>query len=313
MTKALISVLVPAFNHERYIEECINSIVNQTYAELELLISDDGSVDSTLMKVKELRKRFTHRFKNIVIDHHSNIGVAESLNLLIKQSSGDYFFIIASDDVIKAHTIERLHSFLSDHKDYVLAVGDNELIDCESNRIYWDRFREPVDKKHSLFQTLGQSIGAQRADKNECFGKYEELLKSNHIPNGYLVRASTIKDIGGYGSLCPEDWNLHLQLSKRGRFKYFNEVLFSYRWHDTNTVRSFKYYVSLRKDRKEQLKRELSWCQTHNILGVWKECWGKEFSLLGTINNIRKGIVQVNFSKGKFIIKVFRKTIFKRG
>lgn len=311
MNDSLVSVLIPAYNHERYIEECVLSIVNQTYKELEIIISDDGSTDLTYQKILNFEKRYKDRFVKIDILHHQNVGVSSSLNMMLKRCSGQYIFIMASDDILKADAIAKMYDFLKNNANYVLVVGDNEIVDCESKRIYWNRFREASSFEQSRFKTLGESIGANVAFRKGLFGYYAELLKSNHIPNGYLIRYSAIKKIEGYNGLYPEDWNLHLQLSKIGEFRFISEILFSYRWHSQNTVKSVDYWLKSREGRKKQLLCERNWCFQHGLKLDWLKIWNKEFGFLGTINYYRKLLVQINCSKGMFVIKLFRRTIIR--
>lgn len=313
LDSSLISVIVPAYNHEKYIDECICSIVNQTYKQLELIVSDDGSSDSTYDKLIQLQLKYGSRFKRFEILHHKNVGLIKSLNMLLKKSFGEFVFVMASDDVVKPDAVERLYDFLSNNDDYILAVGDNEIIDEQSRRIYWDRFRESVDSKKAVFKTLGQSLGSEKACKNNTFGTYKELLKHNHITNGYLIRFAAIREIGGYNDLFPEDWNLHLQLSKHGKFKFINDILFSYRWHNDNTVKKFEYYLISRRDRRKQLKNEFTWCEKQGLVELWKDCWRREFGFFGTLNYFRKNIIQINYSQRKIVFKLFRKTLYRWG
>lgn len=238
--KPLISVLIPAYNHENYIQESIQSIIEQTYKNIELIIIDDGSNDSTWQKILEMKSVCENRFTNVIFDTQQNQGTCKTLNKLINYSNGKYIYMIASDDKSKSRAIEVEYNFLSEHPDYGLCVGDNELIDSESRICYWNKKRDIVyNKSKAEFITFGDFL--QKISKinfsSEQFGRYDKLYISNHIPNGYLIRRSIFEKIGLFTTEAPlEDYWLMLQLSKYYKMKYLDEILFSYRWHGRNTT-----------------------------------------------------------------------------
>ncbi len=92
---ALISVIIPCFNVEKYLEKCVESILNQSYSNLEVLLCDDGSTDETWEVIKQLQNKDVRvrSFQNA-----KNSGVVPTRNLLIKQSQGEYIALQDSDD-----------------------------------------------------------------------------------------------------------------------------------------------------------------------------------------------------------------------
>lgn len=238
----LISVLIPAYNHAKFIQETVFSSINQTYKNLELLIIDDGSKDSTWEKIIELKDICQKRFIRFEFYKQNNKGVSQTLNSLLKLAKGKYIIGSASDDVFKPNIIEVLHNFLKFNKEYILAVGDSEIIDSDSKRISWGRHRValPYDDKNG-FKTFKEFYGRTK-DFSDGFGTFENLQKANYIPNGQLIRRSAIDQVGGYDINAKlEDWSMNLELSKIGRFKFVDEVLFSYRWHENNTIKKFEF------------------------------------------------------------------------
>lgn len=249
MSNNLVSVLIPAYNHEGYVQDTIKSIIAQTYENIELIIIDDGSKDSTWQKINELKTECDNRFAKFHLEKQENKGICATLNKLISYSSGKYIYIIASDDTAKPQAIEKEVAFLENNSDYVLAVGDNELINAKSERIGWNINQKSVDIKKANYQSFGEFLKKTRPDidfNSDQFGEYETFVIGNYVPNGYLVRSSAVKSIGGYTTEAPlEDWYLHLQLSKIGKYKYIDEILFSYRWHDNNTIKRAEYMQNI--------------------------------------------------------------------
>ena len=95
--KDLISIIIPVYNVEKYLEECIESVINQTYRNLEIILVDDGSTDKCLETCKEYEKR-DNRIKVI---HQENAGVSVARNVGIDFSTGQYIGFVDSDDFIE--------------------------------------------------------------------------------------------------------------------------------------------------------------------------------------------------------------------
>lgn len=234
----LISILIPSYNHEKFVQETIFSAINQTYKNLELIIIDDGSKDSTFEKIRELESICNKRFVRFELYKQNNKGISQTLNSLLKLVKGEYIIGSASDDIFKPNIIEVLHSFLESNKDYVLAVGDSEIINSDSNPISWGKYRIalPYDDKNG-FKTF-KEFYSRTKDFSDKFGIFESLQKANYIPNGQLIRHSAIEQTGGYDINAKlEDWYMNLQLSKIGKFKFIDKILFSYRWYKNNSIK----------------------------------------------------------------------------
>ena len=255
MEKALVSVLIPAYNHENFVQETINSIINQTYSNIELLIIDDGSQDSTWEKILDMQPQCKQRFVNTYFLTQKNSGTCITLNKMLKIAKGEYLYIIASDDIAKPQAIEKEINFLSQNPDYSLVVGNNEFIDNNSKVCYWDRNKNTVyNKDKATYLTFADFLKENKLFNfsSDEFGTYHTLYTSNYIPNGYLIRKAIYEQIEPFTPDAPlEDWFLMLQISKYSKMKYIDEVLFSYRWHDSNTIKNKEKVRFLLKKTRE--------------------------------------------------------------
>lgn len=239
----LVSVCIPAYNHEKYITGCLKSVMAQTYKNLELLIIDDGSMDGTKQKIIDLMPQLKKRFVRVVFKSQKNQGTCKTINTLYKSVKRRYIYHIASDDMSKPDAILKQVKFLENNPDYALVVGDNQIIDSDGKVCYWDECCNNVyDLKKSVYKSFGDFLQKSRPDVDfnlDSFGKYITLLKGNYVSNGYLIRRSILKKIGGFTPDAPlEDWWFMLQISKYAKLKYIDEILFSYRWHGANTVKN---------------------------------------------------------------------------
>lgn len=278
-TDDLISVTISAYNHEKYVEECIRSIMAQTYQNIELLIIDDGSKDGTFAKMRELKPECEKRFVRVVMETQENHGVYYTGNKLFAMANGKYIYTIASDDVAKPDAIEKLHAFLAENPDYVLAVGDDEIINGNSERVYWGKDRKIVQESEALYRTFGEDMHLNEPDnKHPDFGSYADLLKGNYIPNGYLYsRRAMAESEPPVEGILLEDWFMHIRLCKKGKYKYIPEILFSYRWHETNTVSNPAFKAKSLEIYRQIYEHEKEYCFTHGYKKQWKRQWCKRF------------------------------------
>ena len=101
--KELISVIIPVYNSERYVEECVKSILAQTYSNLEIIVVDDGSTDESSMVCDKVAKTDTR----MLVFHLPNGGVAKARNFGLDQAKGKYVAFVDSDDIVEENFIER--------------------------------------------------------------------------------------------------------------------------------------------------------------------------------------------------------------
>lgn len=124
MEKPLISVIIPIYNSQDFLSECVSSILNQSYTNLEILLVDDGSTDDSLKICNEYKKKDNR----IIVIHQENGGVAVARNTGLKRAKGEYISWVDSDDKIGKDYIEKLYSKLIQHKaDAVMTYKDEKL------------------------------------------------------------------------------------------------------------------------------------------------------------------------------------------
>jgi alpha-1,3-rhamnosyltransferase len=297
----LVSVIMPAYNHEKYVQEAIRSIIAQTYHNIELIVVDDGSKDNTSAKINELKDECEKRFVRVVFEHQENKGIIKTLNRLIDLSQGKYVYPIASDDMSKPQAVKTLQEFLSQNPDYVLTVGDNEIINARSERSYWDNKRNFVEKEKALYLTFGDFFHVNEPNnRHHDFGSYESLLRENYLPNGYLMSTKALMSAGKYNpDILFEDWYMHIQLAKLGKMKYIPKILFSYRWHDSNTIKSETYLKKIDIIRRSIYLQEKDYCFKNGYKKIWEILWAKELA-----KTDRKTIMQIHFTKKEKLVLV---------
>ena len=167
----LISVIVPIYNVEKQLKRCINSIINQTYKNIQILLIDDGSKDSSGKICDDFSKYDTR----IVVLHQDNVGVSAARNKGIELAKGRYICFIDSDDYIEKNYIEELYQLMRDEK--------IDLGICDLNYKYTNKEDcwSTVGEKTINLKNVSEEIFLELNEKYLLYGPYNKIFKSSII------------------------------------------------------------------------------------------------------------------------------------
>ena len=215
----LISVVVTCYNHEKYIEQCLRSIFNQTYRNIELIVLDDGSTDSSAKIIQEVLKDspFETSFES-----HENLGVVKNRNMGLGLIKGDYLLFVDSDNYLDMDYIEQLYS---------------KLIETNADIAYCDLFN-PEKEEYYL--------------KSREFD-LTDFLNASFIDNCSLIRISIIGDARydeklNRKKLEDYDFLLNLILNNGAKAVYQPNTKLNYRVFETGSIslrNSVKYHYEI--------------------------------------------------------------------
>lgn len=232
----LVSIGIPTYNRAESLKKALDSAINQTYQNLEIIISDNASTDET-KEICEDYQRKDNRIK--YLRQVENAGSIANFNIVLKEATGKYFMWLADDDWIDLNFIEECLSFLNNHNDYALVSGkakfynkknqflyDGEVINAESNiRINRTRKYLRKVKYNSCFYGLAErknlvKIGVKEGlagdwiqIANLClFGKVKTLEKvySHRSSEGVSTNASTLFKSVGLSEKKAELFNFYI-------------------------------------------------------------------------------------------------------
>jgi glycosyltransferase involved in cell wall biosynthesis len=205
----LVSVIIPAFNAEKFIGKTLRSVTDQSYRNLEVIVVDDGSQDGTASIVEDI----AHRDGRVRLIRQKNAGVGAARNRAIADARGAFIAPIDADDLWRHDKIALQVEALRDTSPRVA------LAYCWSLHI----------DEHDLFKSGVRSPCRFEGDV------FSEMAARNFIGNGSapLIRQSAICEVGGYVpdrklQACA-DWILYIQLAERGEFVLVPDVLVGYR------------------------------------------------------------------------------------
>lgn len=163
-----VSIITPVFNGEKYIERCINSLINQTYKNIEVIIVNDGSIDNT-EKILNKYKDFDSRIK---IVNQKNYGQLIARKNGIKVSTGDYLMFVDIDDWIEPNAIEKLISYIYQYN---------------ADVIKYNYIVEPSKKIHKIFES-NEHIIINEKNKNIIYDLLIDTYKFNNLWNEIVKR-----------------------------------------------------------------------------------------------------------------------------
>ena len=222
----LVSVIIPLYNHERYVSECLNSVLAQDMPSIELLLLDDGSSDKGFDVACRWKEAHGHQFTRIEFDRQTNAGITHTFDRLIRKSTGRFILILASDDMLLPGSIaQRLDLFKDDG---VMAVfGDAIPIDDAGN----------VLGKSAIGELGEPSSRVALSDLRTL--SWELIFRWNVYGSVLLCRREALLNADGSSVLnlniyC-EDMQLYYRFASQGSLRYLDKPVAKYRLHSGNT------------------------------------------------------------------------------
>jgi glycosyltransferase involved in cell wall biosynthesis len=221
----LVSVVVPAYNHERYVEAALRSVASQTHPEIELIVVDDASTDATPVAVERWRSgQDAGRLRRIeVLRNEANLGAHASLNRGMAAARGEFISLLNSDDY---YAPARIATLLA-------------RMEREGSRFGFSAVM-PVDEhgREDLSSPLARRIAAAREEiaalPSVSFGFiFRQLAVST---GNFLLHRSLYDEVGGFAPLryC-HDWDFALRAFLRTEPVFVDEYLYYYRFHESNS------------------------------------------------------------------------------
>lgn len=185
----LVSVIVPVYKVEEYLRECIDSIINQTYKNLEIILVDDGSPD----KCGEICEEYARNDSRITVYHKENGGLSDARNYGIKRCNGEYITFVDSDDVIKANLVETLMVLIHKYDADVSASSCVKFTKLPD----WSKSSQAEDYSLSTHDIMREMLYQGRAGHGAYAKIYSrEVWSDAEFPKGiYYEDAATIYKI----------------------------------------------------------------------------------------------------------------------
>jgi len=309
-SKKLVSICLPTFNSGRFLRTCLDSIVSQTYSNMEVIISDNASTDSTVDIIQEYVNQYGFKLNQ----NPKNLGMGGNFNRLISLVRGKYIAIYHADDVYDKSIVEASVKFLNDNESVGLVGTMGSVVNSEGTYLYDFQLHEEIRRMNKTIYTFDDALLC--AIRN-CF-----------ITPSIMVRMRAYQELGGfdqpkYKSAC--DYEMWLRIATKYKVAVIDEKLINYRIHENQVsehevrknvevpdiVWVLKEYQQVIKDRK--LRR---YCDA--IINKWLFKAAKKQNYVGQYaksNDTLNIIESKKYWIPKFVFKTFnnlKKSVKKR-
>ncbi len=204
-----VSVIVPVYNVEKYIERCLDSLVNQTLKDIEIIIVNDGSQDNSENIIREYEKKYS----NIVYVKKENGGLSDARNYGLKYAKGDFIAFLDSDDYVNIALYEKM---------YKKAIEENaDYVECNFYWVYPDKKREDMGVKYT--------------------NKKEMMVYARVVAWNKLIKRDIIKDLFPVGLNYEDVEFFYKLLPNINKFSFVEEPLIYYVQRENSIINKQNY------------------------------------------------------------------------
>jgi len=310
-----VSVIIPIYNHAIYLKQRIDSIVHQTFQDIEIILLDDCSTDHSIQIIEEYKHHL--KISHIVVNEHNSGSTFKQWKKGISLAKGNYIWLAESDDFASEDFLEKCMNEFRRDKELVLAYTDSKVVDAENQII----------QENLSFWTNDISLTKWNTSyiKNGREEIFEALSQKNTIPNASAVvfRKIFFNEVLGY-RFCG-DWMFWIKVLETGNMAFIKQPMNFFRSH-SNTTRfnpstnhRFKQFLKERimilhyLKTNQLISKDVFQTQRADVVRNWRSV----FTIMGMLKKdfflpFHDPGILINFFAYKFLnaIKRLRKFIF---
>jgi glycosyltransferase involved in cell wall biosynthesis len=236
----LVSVIIPTYNHSKFIPETLDSVFRQTFSDFEVLVINDGSKDDTHTVLARLAHHESLRYIE-----QPNMGQGAARNRGLKESSGVFIAFLDDDDLWPVDKLAWQVEYLQNAPRAIAVAGE--------------------------VQAFGRSSACWRFRQDQCVAQFGEIASRGLVlfPGQALIRATRLRELGGLDADVPgaDDWDLWLRLTRSGEVHLVKRTALFYRRHEANAT-----YMLARMERsqKKVIQKNFGSIPKLNQLALWR-------------------------------------------
>jgi len=210
-----ISIVIPAYNHARYVEQAIKSVLGQTFQDWELIVIDDGSTDDTGKVIDACAYH-----PRVTICHQRNRGLSPTLNKGLEMARGRYFNFLPSDDFFHPDKLASQIEFIKTSGELAAVFCDQTPVDSEGDPVEGDAIASWSEVKYTAADEI-----------------LPKLFERNFIPApSALINTQVLRNVGGFDESLTytQDYDLWIRILPGNEIHWLHKKLLYYRWHGEN-------------------------------------------------------------------------------
>lgn len=247
---SLVSIIVPIYNVEKYIDECIKSVINQTYKNLEIILINDGSTDSSY----DICKKYCEIDSRIILVNKENGGSASAKNYGLKIAKGDYIGFVDSDDIIQYDMIQYMVSEIQ--------KSNSDIIQCDFRNFY-----KVEDKFNQIDKGIEKEIISSKAFLKEFLSKWKNSLFCNKLFKKDIIKGVYFKE----GRCIDDEFFTYKCVINSENITISNKIVYNYRMRKSGVMKSESSQKQILRDRVDYLM------ERYNIVSNIYQDLDKEF------------------------------------
>ncbi len=252
-----VSVIVPVYNLENYVTECIESLVGQkTDFEFEVVAIDDGSGDNSYKLLEELESRFPEQLK--IARNKKNSGLAKTMKNLLARAKGEYIAYLDGDDLALPGKLQIQADYLDNNPDCTIVYHESDVFDSETNQSLWVYTRDYYNRQY-----ISQKASVEDVIRYGCFMQASTVMVRRHK---YLL--DTVDETNQI--LLDHPWHVLNLIYGKGSIDFINKILGRYRIHK-DSFGGMTRESALPQRREQVLNDQLYVCDLAYFHGVAKD------------------------------------------
>ena len=291
MKNDLITIIVPIYNTEKYLERCLDSIINQSYKNIEILLINDGSTDNC----DNICKNYQKLDKRIVYQYKENGGLSSVRNLGLKISKGKYVIFIDSDDTIEQEMIEIMYGCIKDNKAEICCCGRTNIFDDGQRKELFNKYCVYNSKEALASLLVYDNMDSSVCDKLILKSLYDGLeFPSGYIAEDVMVTYKLLSRANKVVNCGQCFYNYYQYSGSMSRSKFSKKTMGIYYYHKE----VYEYVI----DNHPSLEQEAEYFYFSRLIYLYMLClkskyYGEEFKIIK--QEISKAKRKIN--KNKFI------------
>lgn len=266
----LLSVIVPVYNVENYLNKCIFSILNSSYKEIELILIDDGSND----KSAEICNEWKTRDKRIKVIHKENRGAGAARNTGLEVASGDFITFVDSDDYISKDMYKCLMSYFNENID---------IVECDYEVVYDDNFEFGCDSSKSEKYSMYNAFKLHIQDKLFKQLIWNKIYRKKIVEGIYFPLGKKIDD---------EYWT-YKAIGKANNLIHINKKMYAYRQSQSSVMHLLNEdnrieAIDAKVERHKYVLNNIRELKNISLINLWISCLYQEQICIRNLKNSNK-------------------------
>ena len=228
----LVSICIPSYNHSLFLKHSLDSILQESYPNIEIDILDDGSTDSSVKIIQNWGQANPN--VKLRLEVQENRGLNFTLNKLVRNANGKYICFLSSDDALFSDSISKRVEILKKHPNKLVVIGDSKVINSNNDVVHQSAIEDLYNGNKSNYITDEKL-------------KYSVINEFSIPGSNLLVEKKLYEIIGPYPPIFAEDINFYLRVIGLGLLIFLDEPVNYYRVHNNNTGGNKKHRKQLNK------------------------------------------------------------------